>query len=562
MLLGMDVGGTYTDAALYEQGRILKISKRPTQQPLQKSLLNAIQELLGSEEAQGKNLRRIVISTTHITNLLATKQGAPTALILLPGHSLPHESYQISKNQFFLDGMVDFRGRIVEKISKEALENCLSWLAQKNFSHVAVAGKFSNRNPALEREVATAISNRFPWCTVLLSHQVSARLNFPRRATTAYYTAMVQTSWKRFAQELQTVLTKLNIHCDVQVLKADGGTLPLPAVEKMPCETIFSGPAASVMGALALHPDVGNAVVLDVGGTTCDLALIVDGKPLYASRGAKIAGLATQIDAFSVDSIPLGGDSSISVENGQVVIHPYRKGPALCFGGNTLTLTDVMNDYHAWQLGNFAASRQAVSALADQASLPSQELGEMVENAAVSQLLTQIRRMFQQWEKEPAYKVWEVVHRQPFHVQKLIGLGAGAPLLLPALAKRLQVPFVLSPYAASANAIGAALARPTLRVTLHADTITQQVTLSPPTLTQPLPKTPRLQLAQVKEMALKYLKERCQVQQIPFKESDAFFFLEEQFNVLSGWGESSGRIFDVGVQIQSGFIDEFTGVIS
>ena len=119
----------------------------------------------------------------------------------------------------------------------------------------------------------------------------------------------------------------------------------------------------------------------------------------------------------------------------------------------------------------------------------------------------------------------------------------------------------MSPDAPSANAVGAALVRPTLRVTLHADTATRKYTLSPPTVTDTLPHS-RMQLEQVKEMAAGHLKELCAAQRIQVPEESFAFYLTEQFNVISGWGEDSGRIFDVGVQIPPGFIDEFTGVIA
>ncbi len=561
MLLGIDVGGTYTDAALYEAGKILKTSKFPTRPDnLQTSLINAITSLLSAGEAAGKTLQRIVIGTTVVTNLLATGRELPTALILMPGHSLPPGSYRICPHQYFISGMVDFRGRVVEEIEESELDDCLGWLKKNGFTRIAIAGKFSNRNPVQELEAARYIQNALPGATLVLSHQISARLNFPRRAVTAYYTAMVKQPWADFSTALQQALDQLNIQCEVHILKADGGTLPLAAMLDAPCETIFSGPAASVMGALALHPQSGNAVVVDVGGTTSDLALIVGSQPLYASRGAVINDQPTQIDAFSVNSVPLGGDSLIETENGLPVIRPYRQGAAVCFGGSALTLTDIMNVRYTLQLGDAAASARAVKTFSDGAGLLPETLCCQIEQQAVDQLEKQIHHMMRLWETEPAYKVWEVVHRQPFTIQKLIGIGAGAPLVLPQLAKRLGVPLEMSPYAPSANAVGAALVRLTLRVTLHADTATKKYTLSPPTVTDTLPRS-QMQLEQVKEMAARHLKELCTAQQINLPEETFAFYLTEQFNVISGWGEDSGRIFDVGVQIPPGFIEDFTGVI-
>ena len=180
MLFGIDVGGTCTDGALYENGQLLFTSKHPTcPDDLKSSLLAVLKDLLSAPPAKGKILHRLVISTTLVTNLLAARQGNRTALILLPGHSLPQDAYRIAPDQFFLNGMVDFRGKEVEPIPPDELEALLVWLKNGGFSHAAIAGKFSSRNPVQELQIERFLAEHLPDCKLTLSHRISARLNFP-----------------------------------------------------------------------------------------------------------------------------------------------------------------------------------------------------------------------------------------------------------------------------------------------------------------------------------------------------------------------------------------------
>ena len=143
---------------------------------------------------------------------------------------------------------------------------------------------------------------------IVRGFEVSGQLNFLRRAVTAYYTAVTRDKWARFADSIKEALRKRGIVSPINILKADGGTMPLEVSLHNPCETVFSGPAASVMGAFALTMDQQTSVVVDIGGTTTDLALILEGRPLYASRGAVLA-VVIRIRSFAVRSMALGGDS-------------------------------------------------------------------------------------------------------------------------------------------------------------------------------------------------------------------------------------------------------------
>ena len=152
MLIGIDVGGTFTDGVLFDDRKIRFTVKKPTQDDnLEQTLLEVLDELLAA--ADGNKISRVVLSTTLVTNLLATGQGERTALLMLPGYGLPHQAYSVTRDIYFLKGAVDFRGRVIEGIDQQQLQEILQDIQGKGIKRIAVACKFSNRNSSLEQQI-------------------------------------------------------------------------------------------------------------------------------------------------------------------------------------------------------------------------------------------------------------------------------------------------------------------------------------------------------------------------------------------------------------------------
>lgn len=557
MVIGIDVGGTYTDGALFSDGTVVHSVKHPTDDNnLEATLLLVLDDLLS--HADSKDIRRIVLSTTLVTNLLATGQGERTALLLLPGSGLPFSAYRISSDTHFLRGCIDFRGREIEAPDPDEIGEVLRKVHDGGIERVAVAGKFSNRNDAHEILVRKMANARYPHMDVCTSNEISGRLNFPRRAVTCYYTAMTLREWNRFADGIESAVRMRSPASDLHILKADGGTTTLEASRKRPCETVFSGPAASTMGTLALSRESLNAVSVDIGGTTSDISLLIEGRPLYASRGALIKGHLTHINSFAVSSLPLGGDSALWEESGKLRVGPMRRGPAACFGGEVPTVTDAFNLLMNLNLGDVEASRARLGSMAAFFEESVEELCRKVADEVTKTLEKSIRNMFALWEDEPAYKVWEVVNRRKFELHRVIGIGAAAPAIVPGLAKSMGVGYFLHRYSPVANALGAAVARPTLAVDVHVDTGRRSYTASPGGLSGTIDKR-NYQLDDAKELARSCLKELSRERGLADYADEARFYLEEQFNVVRGWQEE-GKLFDVGIQVAPGFIHEYKGV--
>ena len=466
MYLGVDVGGTYTDAVLLEKNQIRASAKAPSGKNLLGSILEAIDKVL--QGVDPSRLKRIVFSTTMITNLIAERKYDPVALLLIPGPGLNHTHYQFNTFTRILNGSIDYRGRETVSLKKQELEAALDEVAVQGFKKVGVIGKFSPRNTAHERSLALMINERHPDWEVELGHLAGGQLNFPRRVVTTYLTAATREAFHRFLNLVRQALEERQITAEVLLLKADGGTLPLEYSEKMPVETIFSGPAASTLGALALTSPGETAVVADIGGTTTDLALILDGQPLLSAKGARIEGHLTQVRTLAVKSVPVGGDSVLERVGQEIIIQGKRMGPAYCMGGPVPTPTDALRVLGLTTLGDQDRASEAMAMLGEKAG--SCDIAGRIVNMVVDSISSQINNMFHEWEQEPAYRVWEVMQKKKVRPSAVVGVGGGAGGLVGRIAEKLGCRPIIPPHAAVANAIGAAVAKTTLQLSLRADT--------------------------------------------------------------------------------------------
>lgn len=553
MLIGIDIGGTSTDGVLINKGQVVRWTKCPTDEAnLEISIVTVLDELI--KGVAKDNITRVVLSTTLVTNLLAKGKGDPTALVLIPGPGLNLKDMKIYPHTFIVDGATDFRGRIIASLDEEQVKKAGKCIIDAGIRKVAVVGKFSPRNSEHEERVKKTLLKEYPQLEVTMGFEISGQLNFLRRIAITYYTAMIHEKWIEFANSIEKALYNRGINCPLSILKADGGTMPLSVSLEHPCETVFSGPAASVMGAYALTRDEQTSVVMDIGGTTTDLALILQGKPLYASKGALIEGRFTGIRSFNVRSIALGGDSTVRLRGSEVTIGPDRAGLAACFGGPVATPTDAVNLLEDGRLGGLEHSCKALEKIAFPLGITIKELAELIVNQFVGILEKSIKEMFKAWEEEPLYKVYEVVHKRSVKLDKVVGIGGAAEAFTHLISKRLGCPFLVHTYAPVANALGAAVSRPTLSLMLHADTQEKYYHLNLEGISGKIPNN--FNLDNAKDLAKKHLEE-LMIQRGMAQYADEYeFFLEEQFNTISGY-MTTGKLFDIGIQIAPGVIHEF-----
>ncbi|HHW44938.1 hydantoinase/oxoprolinase family protein [Desulfofundulus thermobenzoicus] len=468
MYIGVDVGGTYTDAVLLDQGLVRAMAKVPTKEDLLSTLLEALDAVMRG--VSGDLVERVVFSTTMITNLIAEKKYDPVGLILMPGPGLCQNLYRFPTHMHVIQGAIDYRGREILPLRMTEVDEAAGELAAGGYSKVAIVGKFSSRNNRHEKEVAARVRWNYPDWHLELGHQVAGQLNFPRRVVTTYLTCATREKYQFFVRSVQEAVRQRGIAGPVFMLKADGGTLPLESSLDVPVETIFSGPAASTLGVQALTPPGETAVVVDIGGTTTDLALILSGQPLLASRGARVDDMLTHVRALAVKSVPVGGDSIVERVGRDIIVYSERLGSPYCLGGPLPTPTDALRVLGLTNLGDGERARRAMTMLGDPLGISAGEVAGRVISLVIDTIAREIEAMFARWEQEPAYRVWEVLQKKKVRPRTVVGVGGGAAGFVSQIAARMGCYPVIPPYAPVANAIGTAVARPTLQVTLRADT--------------------------------------------------------------------------------------------
>lgn len=549
MWLGIDVGGTFTDAVVVSSRGVEATAKRATTRP---SLLDGIVAALDAvlEVIPRAALDRVALSTTVVTNALVEGDIDPVGLLLLPGPGMRLDGLLPGPGQI-LDGAIDHRGREVRPPDPEALRCALAAIPE-GFP-VVVSGKFSVRNPRHEILVADAARRERHPCHVSLGSEMSGGLDFVRRTNSAWYNASVWRRFGAFADAVEAAMRERDVRVPLHVLKADGGTLPLAQARLHPVEAIFTGPASSVMGIVALGVPPGEAVSVDIGGTTTDIALWQGGQAVAADRGARVAGHATAVRAFWVQSVGLGGDSAAWRDaSGALRVGPTRRGPAAAVGGPVPTVTDALVLTGRVRLGDPGMAAAALRSLATAGQPPEDVAVEVVE-AAVSRLAEAIAGVIEERASEPAYRVDDIVHGARFRPSRIVAVGGGASGLAPLLAERMGISCRIPPHAGVANAIGAAVARPTLQATLEADGVEGFYTVPEVGVRGPLPRG-RVQPEAGRRLAEEHLREWAGRAGIAADATEVVS--EEAFNVIRGF-ETLGSIVRCRVQIRPGVLARF-----
>lgn len=460
--VGIDVGGTFTDAVLLTEGIIAKKTKVPTQENLLLTLLNALDQL----DVAGKELEHITVSTTLVTNGILQRRLPEGKVYLLPGSGMKMESFAWPIPYEVLSGEIDYRGReVVQPNDLEWYRAAQQWKQERESNLVTIVGKFSHRNKIHEERLATVFRQADPQAHIALGH-VWSQANFYRRSLTAYLNLTSTELFTQFASGLEQAVAQRGIRAPIMVLKADGGVLPLSRIR--PVETVYSGPAASVLGAMA-QTDASSFVVVDIGGTTTDLGIVLSNSPLLSSRGAQIGPFATLVRSLAVRSVPVGGDSAVIRQGKELSLAGYRLGPAFCLGGPVPTPTDAMCYLGLVSFGDRQKAGAALASLMQPQELV--QTAQHILQMVAERIAQEIESLEKEWREEPAYKIWGVLHPHEALQLHVWASGGCASGLKTYLEERLHTKVRIGRYPEVSNAIGAALARPTFSCTLHLDTV-------------------------------------------------------------------------------------------
>ena len=541
MLLGIDVGGTFTDAVILEQGEIAAQAKRATtQDDVLRCVLAALDAVLKPELAA--KLERVVISSTIVTNALTEGRLDDVFLAVIAGPGMNIAGH-LPVTPCYLQGYVDHRGKITAQL------DLLKLLKQRGKGVAAVSGKFSVRNPQLEYQAEHELK-KCGYKKIFLGSGLSGELNFVRRTNSAYFAAQVYELFAHFCERIREALAERGVHAPVHILKADGGTLPLAVVLEQPVEAVFTGPAASVLGIEALAAPAVNSISLDVGGTTTDIAFWENGLPLMAKRGAVINGFPTAVRAFHMRSVGIGGDSRIHKTADGYTVGPEREGPAAAVGGEVATLSDALIVAGYVSFGDTARSLAALEKFGGEPRLEAQK----IIASAVGIIRETIEAMLDEWAKQPVYTVDDVIRGTEFVPAQLIGVGGGAPGLIKALGEAMELPVEIPAGAMVANAIGAAVARPTLSAGLRADTTEGFYIIPESGRRERLPKRFTQKVAE--ELLSSWLREQTADWQLPDAETELVSC--EHFRTVHGYYDT-GDIYNLRMQLRPGILYKVQG---
>ncbi len=396
MFTGIDIGGTNTDIALIDEDiRTIKV-------PNSKGLDQAMQ-MAGDDG-------RLVVSTSQPLNAMITGTAGRIRTITIPGPGLVYGGA--------VKGAVGPRGDILEPVDTEEIQNLLKGCRAEG---IAIAGKFSVRNP-LQEEIVRDIARQFFDEEQIAISAPLGGLNFPARIATTRINAGIKSKVTSLSDKIR------KNHQDSLFVTSDGGLCGHDRAIANPSLLYYSSPATVALGAVYLSKKK-DCLIVDIGGTTTDLVLINDGKPILNTLF--VQGKKTLIQAVSADTIPFGGDSCIRDE-----LLQFRSGNARAFGGAEPTLTDALNVLGA-------------------------DIGDTSRSCCLDS----------QKAEDAYWKYIETLGGIIHHMDPPLIVGAGflAPYIIPDLADEARVRFYVPDHAGSANAVGAAVSRISISVHAHAD---------------------------------------------------------------------------------------------
>lgn len=327
--LGVDTGGTYTDAVLLDpDGGVVSAAKALTSHhELTLGIREAIDQLPGERLS---HISLVSLSTTLATNAVVEGRGTPVCL-LLAGYN----ARQVDKAKLehivrgghcaLISGGHDAGGSEREPLDIDRARQVVTD-QHDQVAAFGISGLFGVRNPEHElklRELVASLTGKPVTC----GHELASQLDAPRRALTVAFNASLITYIDELIRAIKLILEERAIHAPLMMVKGDGSLISADTALARPVETILSGPAASVMGAAQLQPH-DNAIIADMGGTTTDIAIVTGGEPTISAKATVIGEWRPMVDAIRVFSLGLGGDSEVRFQGGVgLAIGPRRVVP-------------------------------------------------------------------------------------------------------------------------------------------------------------------------------------------------------------------------------------------
>jgi len=548
MILGLDVGGTHTDAVIIDGNRVISSYKAVTDH---KNLLNSMNDALEKviEGIDKGKITRINLSTTLSTNAIVENTLEDVGVLLSAGPGINPEVFAIGKHCQIISGSIDHRGTVVQELNEGELTKAVNRFKKKKLSVFSAVTKFSTRNPDGENHIREILAAETDFLT--MGHKLSGQLSFPRRVATAYYNSAVWRLYNRFADAIERSIEKIGFKADINILKADGGTMPLEHSRQVPVESILSGPAASILGILGLCDIDEDAVMLDIGGTTTDIAVLVAGVPLVEREGISFNGRPTLVRSLETRSIGIGGDSAIVIEGEEVRVGPERRGPCMAEGGTSPALVDALNYLEIKEFKDYKASVKGIEELAADKGKDAGETARKAVEYAVEAIRQAVADFVVELNDKPVYTIHDMVDGHVITPKSVYVMGGPAAGFKSLIEKAFGLPVTVPANYQVVNAVGAALAKTTFEIELFADTGRGELLV--PNLDVRKNITSRYSLDDAIDEAHDYLFQYARSIDPAMQESDIEVIESSAFKMVSGYS-SSGYDLRVKCQVKPGVV--------
>lgn len=354
--LGIDVGGTNTDAVVMHGRDVLAGVKAATTEDVTSGVLEALEQVLAKSGVERSRIDNVMIGTTHFTNAVierkhispvaAIRLGLPATACLPPMVDWPESLRQATGDLGYLvRGGYEFDGREIAPLDEDEIDRIAEDINAKKVAAAAISSVFSPINRDMELAAKERLRRKCPDLPIVLSSDIG-RIGLLERESAAIMNASLLALSERTVEAFARALTSTGLDCPFYITQNDGTLMGADMVKRFPVLTFASGPTNSMRGA-AFLTGIKNGIVVDIGGTTTDVGALQHGFPRQAATVVDIGGVRTNFRMPDVFSIGLGGGSIVERDpEGAVRVGPQSVGyritrEALVFGGETLTATDI-----------------------------------------------------------------------------------------------------------------------------------------------------------------------------------------------------------------------------
>ena len=389
--IGIDVGGTNTDAVIMDGDAIVIGAKSPTTEDVMSGVVQSLEKVLGDTGIRKSEITAVMIGTTHFTNAVVERRNLtqtaavrlclPAAQCLPPMVDWPDDIRDaVGGNYWMAKGGNEFDGRNISELDESELKDIAQSIGKKGIDTIALCSVFSPVNDEMEKQAQSIMQSVLPEANFTLSSEIG-RLGILERESAAIMNASLYQLSHHTVGAFAKALESMDLTCPYYITQNDGTLMSAAFVQAYPVLTFASGPTNSMRGASFLTGEQ-DAIVVDVGGTSTDVGSLVKGFPRPASTAVDVGGVRTNFRMPDVFSIALGGGTIINTDNG-ITVGPRSVGyqleeKAKVFGGNTLTSTDVAVGLGIADIGNAAGVKEFDTSLLN--SIKS-NIDEMIVNA-------------------------------------------------------------------------------------------------------------------------------------------------------------------------------------